>query len=612
MTTQTVTHPSYAVVRNIVRRWERRQRLGQMFDWLPRTLVIALLIGIGIALVSRMRPWLLPGQIILATGIAAVVCLAVIYLAIWFWPRTLIESARRFDRLFQLKERTSTALELLVGSIHANDELMTYQLEDTLARASAIRPASYLPLQMRWREWGLVALLAASLALLILLPNVFAETISDNSAQQETIDEAAETLRDITRDLAADPTLENERREQLLEALRASIAILDEPDITPEEALAAVSSAEAMLSDQASELRQQSRSAQSSLEAAADALRDLQSLNNDPQSSQQSLSQTLESLSQQMQGFNDSQRQSAANAMNNAAQQMEQSSPAGAEALRQAGQQLQQGDTQGAQQQLQQAQQQAQQAEQQAQAQQNSAQQLGENANQAQEAGAQISQQQSSQQAQGQQQTQQAQSGAPNTSNNAQSQPNSQGGPQVPSNSQSGSQPGQQPDAQSAQSQPGESGQGGMQSQSPSGPPASGGQQSEQGNSQGSAQAGAGDTPGNAGQDTSGSQGQPPDQNNNPDGGGVRDFEPIYAPSRLGGEPGEDTVELEPDASQMPVIEGEFAQNPTGSTSVPYNQVFNDYANAVNRALESDYVPLGLRDVVRDYFTGLEPGQRSP
>ncbi len=49
--------------------------------------------------------------------------------------------------------------------------------------------------------------------------------------------------------------------------------------------------------------------------------------------------------------------------------------------------------------------------------------------------------------------------------------------------------------------------------------------------------------------------------------------------------------------------EGNFAENPNGQVTVPYNQVFSNYANAANRALDSDYVPLGLRDVVRDYFT---------
>ena len=66
-------------------------------------------------------------------------------------------------------------------------------------------------------------------------------------------------------------------------------------------------------------------------------------------------------------------------------------------------------------------------------------------------------------------------------------------------------------------------------------------------------------------------------------------------------------VELAPDDSNAPVREGDFSENPNGQVTVPYNQVFSDYADAANHALDSDYVPLGLRDVVRDYFTSLEP-----
>jgi hypothetical protein len=40
---------------------------------------------------------------------------------------------------------------------------------------------------------------------------------------------------------------------------------------------------------------------------------------------------------------------------------------------------------------------------------------------------------------------------------------------------------------------------------------------------------------------------------------------------------------------------------------VPYNQVFGDYRNAAFQALEEEYIPLGLKGYVRDYFSYLEP-----
>ena len=55
------------------------------------------------------------------------------------------------------------------------------------------------------------------------------------------------------------------------------------------------------------------------------------------------------------------------------------------------------------------------------------------------------------------------------------------------------------------------------------------------------------------------------------------------------------------------MVAEDFDDNPLGESRVSYDAVFSDYQNAANRALESDYVPLGLRDVVRDYFTSLEP-----
>ncbi len=40
---------------------------------------------------------------------------------------------------------------------------------------------------------------------------------------------------------------------------------------------------------------------------------------------------------------------------------------------------------------------------------------------------------------------------------------------------------------------------------------------------------------------------------------------------------------------------------------VPYDQVFGDYRDQAYAALEDDYVPLGLKDFIRDYFSSLEP-----
>lgn len=100
-----------------------------------------------------------------------------------------------------------------------------------------------------------------------------------------------------------------------------------------------------------------------------------------------------------------------------------------------------------------------------------------------------------------------------------------------------------------------------------------------------------------------------PSGGNNPDGQGIGTYQPIYAPNHIGGEGQGNTVILDGNITDAPVREGDFTENPDGAVSVPYNQVFSDYSNSAARSLESDYIPLGLRDVVRDYFSSLEPGQ---
>ena len=40
---------------------------------------------------------------------------------------------------------------------------------------------------------------------------------------------------------------------------------------------------------------------------------------------------------------------------------------------------------------------------------------------------------------------------------------------------------------------------------------------------------------------------------------------------------------------------------------VPYAEVYASYSAAAAEALEREYVPAGLKDYVREYFTQLEP-----
>jgi hypothetical protein len=44
-----------------------------------------------------------------------------------------------------------------------------------------------------------------------------------------------------------------------------------------------------------------------------------------------------------------------------------------------------------------------------------------------------------------------------------------------------------------------------------------------------------------------------------------------------------------------------------GRAGVPYREVYAEYADQAGAALEGSYIPLGLKQYVRDYFSSLEP-----
>ena len=84
----------------------------------------------------------------------------------------------------------------------------------------------------------------------------------------------------------------------------------------------------------------------------------------------------------------------------------------------------------------------------------------------------------------------------------------------------------------------------------------------------------------------------------------------VYAPrqSRLNtGEelriPGQDSSQGDTEVREAPNL----LPGSSGPSLVPYHEVYYDYLDAANEAIEQSAVPVGLKDYVRDYFSRLEP-----
>ena len=82
----------------------------------------------------------------------------------------------------------------------------------------------------------------------------------------------------------------------------------------------------------------------------------------------------------------------------------------------------------------------------------------------------------------------------------------------------------------------------------------------------------------------------------------------VWAPERLGGDGQAVTLpEAQGRASANP--NGRPNQAPGGQSSVPYQQVYADYAKTADDALQNGDVPAEYRDYIRDYFSSLNPKQ---
>jgi len=83
-------------------------------------------------------------------------------------------------------------------------------------------------------------------------------------------------------------------------------------------------------------------------------------------------------------------------------------------------------------------------------------------------------------------------------------------------------------------------------------------------------------------------------------------YDDVYVPYRLG-EEGEGMEVGREGGEGVPVGDAPLPAPGGGRVSVPYREVYADYAAQAGAALEGSYIPLGLKQYVRDYFSSLEP-----
>ncbi|MCY4464002.1 MAG: hypothetical protein OXE46_00525 [Chloroflexi bacterium] len=577
----------HSELEQIVDRWEQRHEWRLLSRSVPRSLILALLLSLLLGALGYFRLRLGAEQLaLIAAGLCAFGAVANLLRTLLF-PRDLSVRARYFDLEFSLGERVSTAFELLSGRIGTHPDIAARQLTDALAQARAINPRERIALDFRRGE--LLTLLALAVALLgmIALPSIVgAELLAEPPSP--AVELAREDIREMIEETAKAPDLNDVDRQDVLDALEIALERLEETEISQEEAFAAMSQLETQLDEIGIELGETMELDQSALQAGLEALADFAAPLDEGGDEQavddfSALSEALEQLAQDARDMSAAEMQAAADALQEAADELAQLDAALQERFDDMAQALQEGQ-QDLREQLDAAQEAISQEQQQSQREQNAQMTLQEQAERAEEAAETIARQQAQQ---GDQQSDDAQAGEAN--------PAESGQPRA----------GQEGDQQSDQAQPGAN-QGSQQAQrnaESSGAPSQRNQDSR------ASGGGAGEgEPSNLSLAGSGGEDQGAETKNRASGRGAIEYEALYSPSGIGGG-GDNEIRLQTDPGDTALAEGEFDDNPLGESRVRYDTVFSDYQQAANRALESDYVPLGMRDVVREYFTSLEPGR---
>jgi hypothetical protein len=527
--------------------WTHRLRLQRALTWALRGWIVGLAFSLTLGSLGLYQARLLRNEFLLLILSLSLLTPLLFGLTAYLWRIQPLKAARRFDLLFHLKERVSTALELNQRPEHVPPEIIHLQLSDAVTASRNVNPSHSLPMRLSLRE-GLIALLFVALIGLVWLRGETWFTAARQArAVQQAVEAQAAQIEELIKKIETNENLTEAQKQALTEPLKeAQQALQNNPSLENSvSVLTSTSEKMQALTDP---------QAQAMFEALQETGNQLSKQDGSPlQSVGQELAQgNVLNAANELANLNVSELSSAeqaqlADQLDALAESLQSANPQLASQLSQAAETLRNGDPAAAQQAL------------------------SESAQSLAQAGQQIASSQTASQAASQMQ---------------------QGAGQVIA-------------AGGGQQQANQSGQGNQPGQ---------GQGQGQGSNQSSQTAGAGGagsgSGSNAGTNPTGSEAgsDPIAQNNGPGDGGVSSYEQIYAPQLLGGEGGPQ-VGLPGSGENGGDVIGQGPTSPgePGSSTVPYNEVYSQYEQINNQAMENSDIPPSFIQIIKNYFDSLKP-----
>jgi len=525
---------SIADLRQPLQSWVRRLRMQRAFAWSLRGLIFGLAFALLAGSLGLVQARVLRSEFLALVVSSAIIAPILFGFIAGLWRILPLEAARRFDILFHLEERVSTALELDQHPEHIPPEILHRQLDDAVAAAREVNLRRAFPVRLQPRE-GLIALLCIALIGLVWTQGDARFQAAQQARQvEQAVQDQIETIEEIIEQIEANADLTDAQKQALTEPLKQAQQSLQQNPSLENSVSALTSTGEKLqaLSDpqsqQLSEALKESGNQLANQEGSP-----LQGVGEELAQGN-TVNAASELASMDVSQLSPSEQAQLAEQLEALAESLQSTNPQLADQLNQAAEALRNGDTQAAQQALN-----------------NAAQSLA-------QAGAQIASSQIASQTASQLQ---------------------QGADQVLA-----------------------AGGGQQQTNQP-------GQGSNQGN-QTSGDGGSGSGSGNeAGSNPDGSEaGSDPIAQNSQSDGGESGYEQIYAPQLLGGEGGPQIGLPSSDQPGGDVIgQGPTTPGDPNSSTVPYNEVFSQYEEINNEAIENGDIPPSFIQIIKNYFDSIKP-----
>lgn len=630
-----ISRAEYQKLVRYLKKVEGRLRFQQAVRLLPYGILAGGLIGLVVAVYSRLTPSFTIEQVTLIALPALAIGIISVLLYAFLRPRKLLQTARQADVALGLKERLSTAVE---GHLNPKgfgyNTMGSQQFSDATRTIQSIgrKISKALPLRMPKKQ-GLASLaLVPLLVLALVLPNPFSDQVKENQAIKTQIQQEAQKIEQLKQQIEKqnpEAAKNDPKTQELLKQLEQVEKDLLNKSDNKDEALAALQNAEQQLQNLAdpnqttaekAALEELARSFNSAdvtkpagqalqqnssdrFDKAAQELEKLASsdtldqLKKDPAQA----SQLADKLSKDAQNFQSSNPDMSQKLQNLASSlspnNLQQDSKAAQQALNDVANELRNsGKEQQVSQQMQQAQSQLQKSEQainQA-AQKGTPGQTGDQPPSTSDA--QNGDQSTTDPSQSGDPSQQGQTGDPSQQGQTGQQGTGNIDPSQQGNGQQSNQPGQGQTGDPSQPGQGQPGQQGTQPGQGQGQPGDQSGQGQPGQPGDPSQPGQSDLPGQQ-------PGDQPGQNGSKAGKGSSDS--MFANPTLRNENGTQTNITGKDGQGPTNNQTVNGGNPSGQASVPYSDVLDTYQQQAAQQLDKNYIPITLKDQIKQYFEDL-------